>query len=144
MRRHFSLGILCFLLLVFAQVFPAKQAGADAAFFETPEYFASTGLHSLNASQAYALGFSGKGITVAVLDSKFSAARGEFLGKYPYGIFGPKDDDDDDHGIHVSGIIAAHKNDKGMHGVDYDALLMPLTPEYGAQDEEGLPGNLES
>jgi autotransporter-associated beta strand protein len=101
----------------------AHAANADS--FRTPEYQASAGLESLNAAEAYALGFTGKGVVVGVIDSPFAQPTGEFLHKYPYGWESIKDPYP--HGIHVAGIIAARKNDIGMHGVAFDAKLVPRT-----------------
>lgn len=43
--------------------------GADAAAFRTPEYNFQWALDMVGAADAYALGFTGKNVTVAVLDS---------------------------------------------------------------------------
>ncbi|MDR1396733.1 MAG: S8 family serine peptidase [Desulfarculales bacterium] len=115
------LGGLCLLST------PVWSAPQD---FETPEYNNSTGLRSLNASEAYNLGFTGQGVVVGVLDTSFAPEEGEFAGKYPYGIF--PSDNTETHGIHVSGIIAALKDEIGMHGTAFDASLLPVgvDPEF--------------
>lgn len=46
----------------------ASVAEAQRAF-ETAEYNADWGLKAMHASKAYALGFTGKGVAVAVMDS---------------------------------------------------------------------------
>lgn len=117
--RAFWVGALCIVL--FFRV--AAPAGANSFF--TQEYAASTGLDSLGAAKAYARGFTGKGVIVGVVDDSFAPESGEFMGKYPYGILGDAVRAGNDHGMHVSGIIAARKDDIGMHGAAFDAQLLP-------------------
>lgn len=112
------LSAFCLLAL-----FPAYPVAASLSDFRTPEYLSSTGLESINAAGAYALGFTGKGVILGVVDEPFAPAEGEFANKYPYGVFGEKGEGD--HGIHVSGIMAALKDDRGVHGVAFDAKLLP-------------------
>jgi subtilisin family serine protease len=124
-RSHSMLKRTYFLAAVGLAALCLVSARAHAASkdFETPEYKNSTGLQSLNASAAYDLGFTGKGVVVGVVDSYFAPQVGEFAGKYPYGIF--LGEDRENHGIHVAGIIAASKDGIGMHGTAFDASLLP-------------------
>ncbi|MDR3212711.1 MAG: S8 family serine peptidase, partial [Azoarcus sp.] len=110
----------------------AGQAGAaEAEDFRTPEYWNSTGLERINAAEAYALGFTGKGVVVGVVDGPFAPQTGEFAVKYPYGLFNyEEDEEDNDHGIHVTGIIAARRDGVGMHGAAFDAALLPVSWGY--------------
>jgi len=109
--------------------------------FETPEYFALGGLQQINAAQAYALGYTGAGVTVGVADSGLAAAHPEFQGQFGggYDFFtrqpmdGTTNYDSLGHGSHVSGIVAARRDGVGMHGVAFGAsifgLRMPPTPD---------------
>lgn len=129
-----SSAMFCMVLLFFCLFSHTAKAGPE--YFETREYYSSTGLEALLAADAYALGFTGKGVIVGVVDSDFAPGSFEFLNKYPYGIFGKNDVDPDDiHGTHVAGIIAAAKNNVGMHGVAFDARLLP----FPVVDNDSLP-----
>jgi len=95
--------------------------------FETSEYARSRALPSINASAAYARGYTGKGSVIAILDSGIDAKNSEFAGK----ILAVKDFtgqgniiDTVGHGTHVAGIAVAAKNNIGMHGVAYDSQLL--------------------
>ena len=61
-------------------VFSHAQA-ANPSDFETPEYFKSTGLDIINASSAYAKGYTGKGVTVGVSDEPVNFSSPEFSTK---------------------------------------------------------------
>lgn len=101
--------------------------------FETQEYRNSTGLWVINASQAYAKGYTGKGITLGVLDTGVNSGHFEFQGKdivwvpckgYIY------DWVTNGHGSHVAGIMAANRDGAdipgNMHGVAFDANLIAM------------------
>ena len=101
--------------------------------FETQEYRNSTGLWVINVSQAYAKGYTGKGITLGVLDTGVNSGHFEFQGKdivwvpckgYIY------DWVTNGHGSHVAGIMAANRDGAdisgNMHGVAFDANLIAM------------------
>lgn len=95
---------------------------ADPEAFKTPEYFASRALEVINAADAYALGYTGMGQVVGVLDTAVRIDHPELIGKadaYPAG-FSP-DWNSTTHGSHVAGIIAARRDGVAMHGVAFDA-----------------------
>lgn len=109
---------------------PAPEA------FETPEYEANWGLSFVGASHAYAQGYTGEGIRVGVIDTGLDIDHPEFRLKV-VAPFNPVNawegdgdvtdvEDSDGHGTHVSGIIAAAKDDRGMHGVAYNATIIPI------------------
>ncbi|MDX7987343.1 autotransporter outer membrane beta-barrel domain-containing protein, partial [Xenorhabdus sp. 12] len=95
------------------------------------------GLAAIGAHYAYARGYTGKGINVGVLDEAVTH-HPEFAKKLH--ILSPEDPWNYDenpytgiiefgaHGNHVSGIIAASRDGKGMHGVAFDAGL--ITGKY--------------
>ncbi|MCX5591629.1 autotransporter domain-containing protein [Alcaligenes endophyticus] len=106
--------------------------------FITPEFLASHTLLDIRAQYAYAKGYTGKGILIAVVDDGLDIAHPEFagrvspymasfiegvdptyVGRYP-GQIGFA------HGTHVTGIAAAARDGVGMHGVAYNAEILPL------------------
>ena len=66
---------------------------------------------------------TGDGITVAVFDSGATPSHPDLRYGSPHGFLPiyPDGFDQSGHGTHVAGIIAARKNDVGMHGVAFDA-----------------------
>jgi subtilase-type serine protease len=142
------------LLTLFPVLAPSQALAQSAASFETPEYFASGALKQINASSAYAAGFTGKGVTVGVIDSGIDLRNVEFAppGKFAGGIkfataFDPNAKDpkvysampagqnndtgssDGSHGTVVSSLIAGARDGSGMHGSAYDASLYVAVPK---------------
>lgn len=114
--------------------------------FKTQEFKNSTGLEAIGADKAYALGYSGKGITVGMVDTPVYSKHSELSGDKKIQKYGYGSDDlfsifnDRDHGTHVAGIIAANKDEKGMHGIAYDANLISLGADKlpnGGYDDAG-------
>ncbi len=120
-----------------------SDTGTD---YQTTEYkymgYGTSGdynpLQFVCASAAYARGATGDGIKVAVLDTGVLAANADGatntshaelsnVVNFTSGSDAVNDDDtphdDNGHGTHVAGIIAADKGDGGMHGVAYEADL---------------------
>ena len=104
--------------------------------FQTTEYYRGSIYLSeksrrvVCASSAYARGATGDGIQVAVVDTGVDADHTDINANMVAFTTGSdtvnSDDDasdDEGHGSHVAGIIAAEKNDSGMHGVAYDAQI---------------------
>lgn len=107
----------------------------DTAIWETSEYNANYGLASLNASTAYARGYTGQGVTVSVLDSPFDTDHADLVDNLVTGydaldgdsaVHCPQNGCISAHGTHVAGIIGATKNDTGMHGVAPDVSIKPV------------------
>jgi len=106
------------------------------ADFETTEYNAQYGLGKINASEIYADGYSGSGVTVAVIDTGVDIDHPDLISNIASGGYDYVDSDADaspssqgasmSHGTHVAGIIAGMKNDVGMHGVAYNTKILPL------------------
>ena len=100
-----------------------------ASDYETSEYNAQYGLASINASTAYADGYSGSDVTVAVIDTGVDTDHPDLDGNIASGGYDYYFNDSDpnpiaqgdymSHGTHVAGIIAAEKNSTGMHGIAY-------------------------
>jgi len=100
--------------------------------FQTTEYNNQAGLGLLKAAGVYSYGGSGSGVTVAVFDSGLLSSHSEFSGSrvltgYDYVVDSAGvTSDPNGHGTHVTGIIAANRNSTGMHGVAYEAKILPL------------------
>uniref|UniRef100_UPI0039F08E5C S8 family peptidase n=1 Tax=Bordetella sputigena TaxID=1416810 RepID=UPI0039F08E5C len=100
--------------------------------FRTDEYRASWALEKIHAADAYALGYSGKGVRIGVVDSGDVLDHAEFAGRTgPWIQSGPPNTEPFDevgaHSTYVSGVLAAARDGRGMHGVAYDAALIPIT-----------------
>lgn len=116
---------------------PAK-ANLDTAPFETIEYRGQQGLAVIKASSLYARGGTGEGRIVALVDSGLNQTLPEFQGR----IANPGRDFVEDrpgttdrvgHGTQMAGILAANKDDQGMHGVAFNAQLIPY--RFGDNNE---------
>jgi subtilisin family serine protease len=115
-----------------------QQAFADdPEDIHTSEFYSNTeskywgqggNLGSIHADDAYALDYTGAGVLVGVVDTFGLLGHTEFANKenksrrFPSG-YSPSDFN---HGIQVTGIIAANKDDVRMHGVAYDAGFVNL------------------
>ena len=112
-----------------------------ASDFETTEYNTQYGLGKINASDIYADGYSGSGVIVAVIDTGVDIDHPDLASNIVSGGYDYIDNDTDaspvaspvgtssaamSHGTHVAGIIAGMKNNVGMHGVAYNAKILPL------------------
>lgn len=108
--------------------------------FVTPEFTSSKTLGLIRAQYAYAAGYTGKGILIAIVDSGLDIHHPEFAGRVsPYlrnywPGYGPYDVnidlDAENHGTHVTGLAAAARDGKGMHGVAYNAMILPLRTDF--------------
>lgn len=125
MRSRFS-NVAIAVAAVFAYTAPAVALPTD---FETNEYFLSGALDIINASEAYDLGYTGKGQTVGIIDTPVVVTHPELAGKSDYVDTLPSVDFDvidSVHGTHVSGIAAASKDGVGMHGVAFESGIWSL------------------
>ena len=135
------------------------RPGAPASW-RTPEFRADWGLGAINADQAYAAGYSGKGVKLGIFDQPVYAKHPEFSGENkvinlvtqgireytdpyipvkkgdPFYYDGTPSPDSDgtlgSHGTHVGGIAAASRDGSPMHGVAYGAQIISA--------ENGDPG----
>lgn len=121
---------------------PAPSPPPTAA--ESAEYKASAAVVSAKAAYAYDRGITGKGVTIAVVDSGIARSSSEFAGRIspdstgfeqriarcatcpgetvpPFAI-----DDNDGHGSRVASIAAAARNGTGMQGLAPDATILAL------------------
>ena len=113
----------------------AGAGGGTGGLQLIPEFDVNYGLGNINAQIAYARGWIGTGVRIAVFDTGFDMDHPEFVGKF----FAPLDpveldlipepdplDPSRSHGTHVAGIAAGARNDLGSHGVAYGAQIIPV------------------
>ncbi|SDB21538.1 S8 family peptidase [Pseudomonas sp. NFACC13-1] len=115
-----------------------EPPGVDPARFETPEYHAQQGLAVVKASALYARGGTGQDVVVALIDSGLNASLEEFEGRLGDPGFDHVEDrpgtvDRIGHGTQMAGILAANKDDRGMHGIAFNARLIPF--RFGDDNE---------
>ncbi|MGN1080432.1 MAG: S8 family serine peptidase [Alphaproteobacteria bacterium] len=118
------LRYICFSLFFFLPL--------SAVFAADAEYSANQKAYdALGAAQAYALGFTGSGVTVAVVDNGTLPTHQELkdqfseLQKDEYNHY----QDIADHGTPVSSLIAGKKDGAGMHGVAYESQIVAFAVE---------------
>lgn len=95
------------------------------------EYYSSYSFHDkIGSSYAYAQGWTGAGVKVAVLDSGIDYnhidLKDNIIGVYSTQAYSTTGYDDYGHGTMVAGVIAAEKNDAGIMGVAYDADIISI------------------
>ncbi|MGW3858672.1 type VII secretion-associated serine protease mycosin [Micromonospora arida] len=88
---------------------------------------------------------TGRGVVVAVIDSGVEAShpdlRGQVLpGGRSYGASGDGRSDDDGHGTHMAGIIAAKPSRDGVDGIAPGAKILPIKmrKEDGSYTDAGV------
>lgn len=108
--------------------------------FRTDEYKAmgENVLDVINAAGAYAQGYTGKGVILGICDEPINFDNLEFREKNNSGMLNKANNGIYnwqilDHGTAVAGVVAANKNNQGMHGVAFDANIQGETTacEYG-------------
>ena len=124
----------------------ATTCDALANQHRTDEFNNQYGLGNINAHYAYAYGetqtgrpFSGRGVTVAVVDTGADLGHPEFSGRILAGYNttypGSPVQDPNGHGTGVAGVIAAAKSGSAsgsrIHGVAYDADIFPIQVAFG-------------
>lgn len=140
MKTNKTLLSLIALSLLLAK--PYNVFAADTDSFRTDEYYGmdadpisaqankNGALDIINAAGAYAQSYTGKGVTVGVVDGGIvNFNHPDFNGKLGSGVVFDELESSDvpltwkeiGHPTHVAGIAAADKNGFGMHGVAYDA-----------------------
>ena len=111
----------------------------DKSTYETAEYLGMNGgggdvLGSVNASSAYSRGWTGKGSTIAILDTGIDQDHQSFTGKISatkcYVDCTNGIEDQHGHGTHVAGIAAGNKNDSVFHGVAFDSNIVAAKVAY--------------
>jgi subtilisin family serine protease len=130
--------VLTIPLLLSGCLTPHVQQVIAPDTFETPEYQAQKGLAVIQASHLYARGGTGQGVTVALIDSGLNSELPEFQGRVGDPGFDhvenrPGAHDRIGHGTQMAGILAANKDDHGMHGIAFNAQLIPF--RFGDDNE---------
>ena len=141
-------------------VHPAVSSATTPASASAPvndPFFARQwGLAQIHAPAAWAKGARGAGVAVAVIDSgldrthpefagKVLPGGGDFVGSADGGCPGPEDEEG--HGTHVTGIIAAVTgNGTGGAGVAPDAVVLPqrIANVDGVYQDEDLVEGLNA
>jgi subtilase-type serine protease len=161
-RAQWSAMLFCLAAIGGAQAAPYVESGkpGDPASWRSKEFNAEWGLGAIHADQAYAAGYSGKGVKLGIFDQPVYAKHPEFasqdkvinlvttgIREYtdPYipvkkgDVFRydgtPSVDSDGtlgSHGTHVGGIAAGNRDGGEMHGVAFNAQIISA--------ENGDPG----
>ncbi|WP_283604087.1 autotransporter outer membrane beta-barrel domain-containing protein [Serratia proteamaculans] len=161
-RAQWSAVLFCLAAIGGAQAAPYVESGkpGDPSSWRSNEFNAEWGLGAIHADQAYAAGYSGKGVKLGIFDQPVYAKHPEFAsqGKVinlvttgireytdPYipvkkgDVFRydgtPSVDSDGtlgSHGTHVGGIAAGNRDGGEMHGVAFNAQIISA--------ENGDPG----
>ena len=93
----------------------------DWVFTGLPDTYSSFSFSTVGAEFAHSAGLSGKGETIAIVDTGFYTTHPELNGKNItlYGLERPQSD----HGTSVAAVAAGIKDGSGIMGVAYDANL---------------------
>jgi subtilisin family serine protease len=107
---------------------------SNSNFYKTNEFLNTNSLSLINADKAYARGWTGKGVTVAIADTGYDLNNSDFKGQ----VIASKDytgtsiQDTNGHGTFTLGQILALKNDIGTQGVAYDSKAVVLKVGTGS------------
>lgn len=108
---------------------PPPPPPSTAALPTPSEYAASIGASAAHASYAYDAGYTGKGVTIAVIDSGIATASPEFAGRISAASksFGTANVEDvQGHGTRVASIAAAAANGSQISGVANEATILAV------------------
>ena len=106
---------------------PTTGYNSNPSFYQTNEFKSGVG-SIVNADKAYARGWTGKGVTVAVADTGYATNSTDLQGQ----VIATKDytgtgiNDTNGHGTFVLGEIVALKNNVGTQGIAYDSKAIVI------------------
>ena len=154
-NKHNTLAVLCALAaLGQAHAAPYVESGraGDPNSWRSAEFNADWGVGAINAQDAYAAGYSGKGVNLGIFDQPVYAQHPEFSGankvvtlitsgireytdpyipvkagdafRYDGAPTVGYDGKLGSHGTHVGGIAAGSRDGGPMHGVAYNAQII--------------------
>ncbi len=114
--------------------FREGQAGLPVGDYLTTEYNNLSGLALIGASVAYAAGYTGSGVVVAVVDTGLDVTHSEFADAIHPSSINVVDGsgnltESSPHGTSVAGIIGAGRDGVGMHGVAFNSTIMAIAAE---------------
>ena len=116
---------------------PPVTATPVADAFRTTEYNRMGALDAIHAADAYALGYTGAGVSIGIIDFNFELASPEVnytadsreanaQAAALYQAQTGQAPATDHHGHAVAATAAARKNDVGIHGVAFDASVLAV------------------
>ncbi len=98
------------------------------------------GLGQIGAQYAYAEGAYGGGVVVAVIDTGIDMDHFELDANISSDsidiVTGDPLIDENGHGTHVAGIIAAERNGSNLHGVAFEATILAIRTDTLIEDED--------
>ena len=116
---------------------PPPPPAPNADSFRTTEYNRMGALDQVHAADAYALGYTGAGVIVGVVDFNFQLGSSDVnyhpdsvgpnaqaIALYEAQIGEPADTTP--HGHAIAGLIAAKKDDTLVHGIAFDAQVLAV------------------
>ena len=127
-----TLSSLAIVATILALVVLNTSVAVDAAKLPNDPYLSEQwGWFDIHADKAYASGYQGKGVVVAVLDTGVDLKHPDLKANIVEGWNFVENNNDttdlDGHGTHVAGIIAATANNGvGIAGIAPEAKIMPL------------------
>ncbi len=110
---------------------PVYTASALGLVPNDPFYSLQSNLAAINAEEGWQYFTGSSGMIVAVIDTGVDLTSADFAGRlvegYDFVNYDSTPMDDNGHGSHVAGIMAATgNNDFGIAGLDWSAKIMPV------------------
>lgn len=108
---------------------PTSNVNPDPAFYLDAELAAGGALAPLEMTRfnhAYARGWTGNGSLVLVADTGIDSDHPDLAANIAANrdFTGSHDEDENGHGTHVAGIVAAVRDGKGVHGAAFDSKML--------------------
>ncbi|MEO1967121.1 MAG: S8 family peptidase [Sphingomonadaceae bacterium] len=124
---------------------PAPAPAPSSSQYDTAEYRRSDGPAQHNAITAWDAGYTGKGSTIAIIDTGIDTTSPEFAGRIladSQDVAGTRSiQATDDHGTNVALVAAAARNNSGVMGIAFDASLLVLRTDTPGSCTATTPGD---